>query len=326
LINTSNPRFEGERIKNMAHYYFDARRTPLTKDRRVPMTRKSAFGPLGKKLRLWSCVATFTLLSSMCVNAIAQDKVAVINAKGEVWARDLSSNSIGVGTKLTGPGLFGGTDDQFVVAFTNQIAVITKSGIVWPRTVDDQRIGSSSKLSGSLFGGPDAKYVFAGDDCGNAVYVVTNSGNVWTHLIDTTAAGPGTKLNGSTLFGAPNDRYVVHDGNNRRILVINAQGEVWAHDLSASTPPPPNTLCTAFDTIGVGYKLSGPGLFGAPNDLYVVSYGGRLLVINSLGEVWARDISHSSVGPGAKLNGPGLFGTPNDAKYVVGYRYAQPPK
>ena len=309
----------------MAQYRFDTRCSPSTK-KRLLSTPTSAFGPLGTKLRLWSSIATFILLSAIvCVNASTQDKLAVINAKGEVWVRDLSSGGIGVGTKLTGPGLFGGPDDQFVVAFTNQIAVVTRSGAFWPRAVDDRTIGSSSRLSGSLFGGSDAKYVFGGDICGKTVYVVTIGGNVWTHPIAGPAIGPGRKLSGPTLFGGPNDRYVVHDGN-RRILVINTQGEVWAHDLSTSTPPPPNTFCTEFDTIGGGYRLTGPNLFGAPNDAYVVSLSGRLLVVNSLGEVWARDISGSSVGPGVKLNGPGLFGTPNDAKYVVGYRYNPPPR
>jgi hypothetical protein len=258
----------------------------------------------------------------LCPDLHAQDKLAVVNTAGEVWARDLSTNTIGPGVKLAGPGLLGGPDDQFVVASSNEIAVVTSSGAYWPRAVDDNTIGSSSGLSGSLFGGSDAKYVFAGDECGKAVYVVTSSGDVWTHSI-TGAVGTGRKLNGPPLFGDPNDKYVTHDGNNRRILVINARGEVWAHELSTSTPPPPGAFCSPADTIGAGYKLNGPGLFGAPNDMYVVSYAGRLLVINTLGEVWATDLSPTAVGPGMKLTGPGLFGTPNDAKYVVAYRYVR---
>lgn len=284
------------------------------------MTHTSTFAPLGTKPPLWSCIVTFILLSPIvCANASAQDKLAVINEKGEVWARDVSRDSIGVGTKLTGPGLFGGPDDQFVVAFRDTIAVVTRSGVVWSRTITENDIGAGAKLPGNLFGGSDAKYVFRGpgDD---RIYVVNNRGEVWTHHL----AGPGTKLNGTTLFGGPNDKYVVYDG--ARILVINTNGEVWAHDLSRSAPTPSDQFVDhyAFDTIGDGYKLTGPTLFGAPNDRYVVSLGGRLLVINSIGEVWARDISRSSVAAGVKLNGPGLFGTPNDAKYVVGYRYEPP--
>ena len=45
------------------------------------------------------------------------DKLAVINTAGEVWARDLdlTGDTIGAGAKLTGPGLFGGPGDQFIV-------------------------------------------------------------------------------------------------------------------------------------------------------------------------------------------------------------------
>ena len=289
------------------------------------MKYTNAFRLSGTKLRLRSWIAIFILLPAIaCVTVSAQDKLAVINAKGQVWARDLSTNNIGAGSMLTGPSLFGGSDDRFVVAFTNEIAVITASGIVWPRAVDTQTIGSSSGLSGSLFGGPDAKYVLAYDNCLQAALVVTNSGNVWVHSIGT-SVGPGKKLSGPTLFGAPNDKYVVYDRSNRRVLVITTKGEVWAHDLSSTAPPTnPFPFCSP-DTIGPGYRLTGPGLFGAPNDRFVVWYNDRLLVINSLGEVWARNISHSSVGPGVKLIGPGLFGTPNDSKYVVAYRYAQVP-
>src|SRR5690349_15110687 len=42
----------------------------------------------------------------------------------------------------------------------------------------------------------------------------------------------------------------------------------------------------------------------------------KLAVINTMGEVWARDLSKKDVGPGMKLIGPGLFGGP-DAQFVV---------
>jgi hypothetical protein len=70
-------------------------------------------------------------------------------------------------------------------------------------------------------------------------------------------------------------------------------------------------LCTVgVDAVGAGYQLLGPGLFGGPYDKYVVISGGRLLVSNTQGEVWARNLTHA--------DGPGLFGGPDD-KYVVTY-------
>jgi hypothetical protein len=234
----------------------------------------------------------------------------------------VSANHVGAGVKLNGPGLFGGPDDQFVVASHNSIAVITKSGAFWPRVVGNNSVGPASKLSASLFGGPDAKYVLDGrlSSC-DVIYVINSKGEVWAHAISATAVSVGSKLKGATLFGGPNDKYVVYDDSNRRILVINTQGEAWAHDISNSTPA--NAFC-GFDTIGSGYRLDGPGLFGGPNDKYVVCIGSRLLVINALGEVWARDMTRSAIGPGVKLNGPGLSGGPND-KYVVAYVVRQPP-
>jgi hypothetical protein len=251
-------------------------------------------------------------------------QLAVINTAGEVWARDLdlSSGNVGAGSKLTGPGLFGGPDDQFVVASGTSIAVITKSGAFWPRTVEiGNAISPGVQTSGSLFGGQNAKYVLYYSGSSSVVYVVNTKGEVWTHSIGTQSGNPtsvvsGRKMNGPSLFGAPNDKYVVLEGN--RILVINTQGEVWAHDLSESNPTPGTFGGLKFDTVSTGRKLNGPGLFGAPNDKYVAYVPGHLLVINNLGEVWARAITSSEVGPGVKLNGSGLFGGAND-KYVVTY-------
>ena len=252
------------------------------------------------------------------------DLLAVINGNGEVWVHDITPNSttIGAGTKLAGPGLFGAPDDQFVIAFLNTIAVVNRAGQVWFHGVGDQTIGPGSRLAGNLFGGPDNKYVVSGNTGQlNAIQVVTAEGDVWTHPLSANGVEPGRKLNGPSLFGGPNDRYVI-GAYGGAILVINTRGEVWIHRLSSTAPLPHQE----YDTVGPGYRLAGPTLFGAPNDRYVVwrsNYegNGRLCVINSLGEVWARDTSwglgEGYVGPGVKLDGPGLFGTPNDTKYVV---------
>jgi hypothetical protein len=268
---------------------------------------------------VWNYIKPFIVFLMLAVNAHAQDvsgsKLAVINTAGEVWARDLGANTIGLGAKLTGPGLFGAPDDQFVVASEGILAVVTKSGEFWPRQGTDATISQPLQLSGSLFDGSDAKYVLFGGGCfkeSPPVYVVNTSGEVWSHYYSSTTIGSGTKLNGLSLFGAPNDKYVVLD--TYRILVINTAGEVWVHDLSNSNP---HQVCP-YDTVGTGYKLSGPGLFGAPNDKYVVSLNTILYVINNLGEVWAHSMSVSTIGGGVKLSGLTLFGAPND-KYVVTY-------
>jgi hypothetical protein len=249
-----------------------------------------------------------------------KEKLAVINTTGEVWARDLSDNTIGSGAKLAGLGLFGGSDDRYVLASANSILVVTESGEVWTREITDTAVGPSSKLSGSLFGGANAKYVLDGGGC-DLIFVVNSVGEVWGHSISPPSVGDGFRLNGPLLFGAANDKYVVFDDFNKRILVVNIAGEVWAHDLLGRNPH----ISCEFAGIGAGYKLSGPGLFGAPNDKYVAGIfeviGGTLYVVNTSGEVWGHSITHSMVGDGIKLNGPTLFGGPND-KYVVTYRLA----
>jgi hypothetical protein len=81
------------------------------------LTRAGAF-VLGRLVPSCSFIVACVVHSVIvCANAPAQDKLAVINAKGEIWARDLSDRSISGGVKLAGPGLFGGPDDQFVIAY-----------------------------------------------------------------------------------------------------------------------------------------------------------------------------------------------------------------
>ena len=256
-------------------------------------------------------------------------KLAVINANGEVLARDLSDNTIGPAVKLTGPSLFEGSDDRYVLASGNFMYVVTESGEVLPHEITGTTVSPSSELSGSLFGGADTRDVLSGGSC-DFIFVVNIRGEVWGHSISSSSVGEGFRLNGPSLFEGPNDKYFVFDidGANRRILVMNTAGEVWAHDLSRIA----NTEC-GFDGIGAGYKLSGPGLFGAPNHIYVLSglyvvntSGDKyvlsgLYVVNASGDVWRHSTTHSAVGSGVKLNGPTLFGAPNDKyKYFVTYR------
>jgi hypothetical protein len=184
---------------------FSYAKTPRIKGRHTAATGgRDAYGVTVSRAMasIWNIAAAFILFLMLAVNARAQaqgpgPKLAVINTAGEVWARDLSANTVGPGMKLTGPGLFGGPDDQFVVASADTtIAVVTKSGDFWPRQVTDTTISQPSHPSGSLFGGPDAKYVLY-DGSLNVVYVVNTKGQVWSHVISTTDGIP-TTVGGST--------------------------------------------------------------------------------------------------------------------------------
>jgi len=294
----------------------------------------------------FSAIAAAAISLSATDNSFAMGwKIAVINSAGEVWARDLSENQVGPGEKLSGPSLFGGPNDQIVLG-TSEISpsllflmgvinVINTSGEVWSRYVNDTTVDAGLPLGGTLFGGSDAKYVTIASindisaffsRCPSIFYVINSRGEVWRHPITSDGVSGGHKLDGPSLFVGSNDKYVVLDPGAPSLLVINTLGEVWAHDLSGSlfqalvpgVPVCPND----FTTVGAGHKLNGPTLFSGPNDKYVVSARiagiNRLLVINTAGEVWLRDISGTTVGPGVKLDGPGLF-RGSDDKYVVTY-------
>jgi hypothetical protein len=202
--------------------------------------------------------------------AFAQTELAVITQAGKVWARDLTTTTVGPGRQLAGSGLFGGQDDQFVFGSSNAINVVNKSGELWQHFTYYDFVGPGNLEPGTLFGGPDAKYVLASD----FIYVINTQGEVWAHWWGTSVSD-GWMLNGPNLFGSPDDKYALLDYQGgqfpfQRILVVNNQGKVWAHDLSCShSPIPPSFGCT-IDTIGGGYQLNGPTLFGAGIDKYVV--------------------------------------------------------
>jgi hypothetical protein len=285
------------------------------------------------------CLATWSVLALLGSAAYAQDAIAVVNRSGQVWARTVTASSVGSGVQLTGPNLFAaGLDDEFVLS---GLYVVTKSGAVWSHPVVYQlntlgALGPATKVPGSLFGGSDAKYVISGNNP-NGILVINTAGQVWSHPVNTCSVncpnpisiGNGSQLSGPSLFGGANDKYAVLDyqhqaaNSNGRILIINTGGEVWAHDLLCGPVPPESLTCTAI-SIGAGYRLAGPGLFGAPNDRYLVLANSSLLVIDKAGEVWAHNVSTSAVGPGFRLNGPVLFGGSDD-KYVITYDTPQAP-
>jgi hypothetical protein len=246
-------------------------------------------------------------------------KLGVINLAGTVGAHDLTTTTVGPAVALAGLPI-AGSNDEFVLGKINEIAVVNKSGELWLHTMTDQSVFPGYHVPGSLFAGPiPARYVLW--DGGYLIYVINTKGDVWAHYWTRDGVLDGYKLNGSSLFFRPDDKYVVWEAGytyGGRILVVNQQGEVWAHDLSCSIPPIPPSLSCTVDTVGAGYKLSGPTLFFAPNDKYVVLANDLLMVINAYGEVWARSISHYAVGPGYKLTGPSLFGG-NDDRFVVVY-------
>ena len=212
-----------------------------------------------------------------------------------------------------------GSNDEFVLGKINEIGVVNKSGELWLHTVTDESVFPGYRVPGSLFGGPiPARYVVW--DGGRLIYVINTIGDVWAHYWTRDGVSGGYKLKGRPIVG-PNDKYVVWEAGYTyagRILVVNRQGEVWAHELSCSILPiPPSFSCT-IDTVGAGYKLNGPSLFGAPNDKYVAIANDLLMVINTSGEVWAHTISYRAVGPGYRLNGLKVFGG-NDDRFVVVY-------
>jgi hypothetical protein len=204
------------------------------------------------------------------------------------------------------------------------IAVVNRSGQVWARTVTASSVGSGVQPTGpNLFAaGSDDEFVLSG------IYVVTKSGAVWSHpvvyqLNTLGTLGPATKVPGS-LFGGSDAKYVMSGNNPNGILVINTAGQVWSHPVNTCSGDCPNPISIGNGSQLSGYRLSGPGLFGAPNDRYLVLANSSLLVIDKAGEVWAHNVSTSAVGPGFRLNGPVLFGGSDD-KYVITYDAPQAP-
>jgi hypothetical protein len=194
---------------------------------------------------------------------------------------------------------------------------------VWDRSVTATTVGPGIKRTGSLYGAPDAKYVFA--DCLYGTFVVNRAGSVFDHPTTTNTSQflqfKGASLFGFTAPGVSNDKYVVINQVSPSFLVITTPGDVWAHDLTNASN---DSIEICPDTIGGGHKLTGPSLFGTPaNDKYVVDVPGYLLVINTAGQVWAHAVSKTSIGAAFVLTGPGLFGAPND-KYIVTYRLDPP--
>jgi len=269
--------------------------------------------------RLFSVGLVCASLSASYISpAVAQMKLGVINQAGAVWAHDLTITTVGPGVELTGHPI-AGSNDEFVFGRINEIGVVNKSGEIWLHTVTDQSVFPGYQVPGSLYCGPiPSRYVLS--DGGRLIYVINTKGDVWAHYWTRDSVSCGYKLKGGQIVG-PNDKYVVWEAgytDGGRILVVNRQGEVWAHDLSCSVPPIPPSLSCTIDTVSAGYNLRGPALFSAPNDKYVVIANDLLMVINTLGDVWARNISHHAVGPGYKLTGPKLFGG-NDDRFVVVY-------
>ena len=74
--------------------------------------------------------------------------------------------------KLTGPSIFEGSDDRYVLASGNSMYGVTDSGEVLPHEITGTTVSSSSVLSGSLFGGADTKYVLSGVSC-DFIFVVS---------------------------------------------------------------------------------------------------------------------------------------------------------
>jgi hypothetical protein len=210
-----------------------------------------------------------------------------------------------------------------LVAQSPMLAVVNTAGEVWTRylSFSDGTIGPGFKLDGPpLFGGPDAQFVVGGNQ---HIAVITNSGAFWQRNIAYyNRIEEGIQAAGS-LFGGTDTSFVLFDDRCRNVHVVNNRGEIWTHYIQQGSDL----------TVSPGQKISGPSLFYGSNARYVLLENSRVLVVNTLGEVWAHDLVRppdygffnscriDAVGPGYKLNGPSLFGANDDryAAWINGY-------
>jgi hypothetical protein len=93
------------------------------------------------------------------------------------------------------------------------------------------------------------------------------------------------------------------------LAVINQAGQVWARTLSSNQ---------GMLSVGSGFLLAGPTLFGGPDDQFVLGSRGNIAVVTRSGNVWNHRIPAGS-GPAieAGMEDTGsLFGGP-DAQFVL---------
>jgi hypothetical protein len=88
------------------------------------------------------------------------------------------------------------------------------------------------------------------------------------------------------------------------LAVINQTGEVWPRSLDSTS-------------VGPGFMLQGPSIFGGPGNLFVLSDDADIVVITESGTVWDHYILQSGNPPtliqGGVPNDGSLFGGPDTA-------------
>jgi hypothetical protein len=100
-------------------------------------------------------------------------RILVINTLGEVWAHDLVCpppnqgfgcvpTGVGIGYKLGGPRLFGGSgsNDKYALVANQFILIVNSAGQVWAHRFSHSTISAGYQLQGpSLFGGDNTSFV-----------------------------------------------------------------------------------------------------------------------------------------------------------------------
>jgi hypothetical protein len=72
-------------------------------------------------------------------------------------------------------------------------------------------------------------------------------------------------------------------------------------------------------SIGAGVKLSNPGLFGGPDDKFVVASTNSIAVVTSSGKFWPRVVDANSIGFGTHFTGYSLFVLPTlNMSWILG--------
>lgn len=214
---------------------------------------------------------------------------------------------------------FSTDNERFVVYVNRKIFLINTGGEVVSYEISDFDISTLERYDGALVAAFETDiYVVAMD---NRFLIVNSLGDVWAQDIYGTTIGDAYYLSGAVVAADPSDRFVV--GQEGRLLIINSSGDVWAHDVyqdSISAAYYIGNLVVNIDNVksitsindklvvvnfngevyeyvvtkdrlSNGNYVSGALVATNELDIYVLGENNRLLVINSLGEVWVHDYS-----------------------------------
>jgi hypothetical protein len=183
----------------------------------VPVPNRMAFNPQDKFV------------------VVLGSRALVLNGPaGQVFAHEITGNTIGPVVGLTGARVAFNPQDKFVVVMGNRILVLNgPAGQVFAHEITGNTIGPVVGLTGAKVAfNPQDKFVMV---IGNRIFVIDNAGRVFAHEITGNTIGPGVRLSGPPV-AFPQNRFVVVMGN--RILVTVPDGAVFAHDITGNTIAP----------------------------------------------------------------------------------------